>query len=300
MRTQALSSYLSRVGLENIVNIDDTNLTSYYKDICSKEYSTTQSFWRSYQTSGFGQATVVSEGTAIPEDDIFTGYPKDYTPVKRGLGFSISTEASESDQYGALRDIATKLRNAFRRTKEQVAANVINNATSSSYTGPDGKALAATDHPLDSGTASNLMTAGAFGATNLEDMIEAMVSQEGHRGDPDPCMGPFYLYIHPGLGALARRVTESPMLQGTANNDLNIYNRGRIVKVVDSPYFTDENFWAIRAANNDDHGLLMVNRRGIRVKSEEDIDLDAMKYRATEMYLASFNNWRGYRHNAGA
>lgn len=299
MRVQALSD-LGRVGLQNIVNLDDKNLTSYYKDICSKEFSTTQEFWRSYQASGFGQATVVNEGTTIPEDDIFTGYSKDYTPVKRGLGFSISSEASESDQYGALRDIGTKLRNAFRRTKEQVAANVINNATSASYTGPDGVALASASHPLDSGTDSNLATAAAFGSLTLEDMIEAMVSQQGHRGDPDPCMGPFYLYVHPGLGAYARRVTESPMLAGTANNDLNIYNKGRIVKVVDSPYFTDENFFAIRAANNDEHGLIMLTRRGIRVKSEEDIDKDAIKYRTTEMYLCSFNDWRGYRHNAGA
>jgi hypothetical protein len=296
--TSAYSGYLGRVGLEHIANLDDNNLTSYFKDIVSKERSTNQTYVRTYQTSGFGQATVVNEGTTIPEDDIFTGYPKDWTPVKRGLGFSISTEASETDQYGALKDIGTKLRNAFRRTLEQQAANVINNATST--TGPDGKALAATDHPLDSGTASNLMTAGAFGALNLEDMIEAMVSQEGHRGDPDPCMGPFYLYVHPGLGAYARRVTESPMLQGTANNDLNIYNKGRVVKVVDSPYFTDENFWALRAANNDDHGLFILRRRGIRVKSEEDIDKDAMKYRATEIYVCGHDNWRGYRHNNGA
>ena len=304
MRVQnvsAYSGYLGRVGLEHIANLDDNNLTNYFKDIVSKERSTNQTYVRTFQTSGFGQAPVVSEGTTIGEDDIFTGYPKDWTPVKRGLGFSISSEASETDQYGALKDIGVKLRNAFRRTLEQVAANVINNATSTgAYAGPDGVALASASHPLDSGTASNLATAAVFGSLTLEDMIEAMVSQEGHRGDPDPCMGPFYLYVHPNMGAYARRVTESPMLAGTANNDLNIYNKGRVVKVVDSPYFTDENFFAIRAANNDEHGLFILRRRGIRVKSEEDIDKDAMKYRATEMYVCGHDNWRGYRHNAGA
>lgn len=299
MRTQALGTALGRVGLQHIVNLDDNSAMSWYKDIVSRQESTTQSYVRKYQVSGFGQAPVVNEGTAIPEDQLFTGNQKDYTPVKRGLGFSISTEASESDQYGALRDIGGKLRDAFRRTKEQIAANVINNATSSSYLGPDGICLASASHTLDSGTDSNLLTAATFGPLALEDMIESMVSQKGHRGDPDPRVGPFYLYIHPSLGAYARRVTESPNLANTANNDLNIFNKGRIVKVVDSPYFTSTTFFAIRSANNSEHGLFIVSRRGIRVKSEEDIDVDAMKYRATEMYVCSHDDWRGYAHNAG-
>lgn len=299
MRVEASSQALSRVGLQHIVNIDDKNTMTWYGDICSRKESTTQSYIRKYQVSGFGQAPVVNQGTTIPEDELFTGNQKDYTPVKRGLGFSISTEASESDQYGALRDIGTKLRHAFRRTKEQVVANVINNATSSSYLGPDGKALAATDHPLEIGAASNLLTAATFGALSLEDLIESMVMQEGHRGDPEPMMGPFYLYVHPSVGALARRITESPNLAQTANNDLNVYNRGRITKVIDCPYFTSTTFFSIRSASNDEHGLFIVSRRGIRVKNEEDIDKDAMKYRATEMYVPGFDDWRGYAHNAG-
>lgn len=299
MRTQALGTALGRVGLQHIVNLDDNSAVTYWNDITSRKESTTQSYIRKYQVSGFGQAAVVNEGTAIPEDQLFTGNQKDYTPVKRGLGFSISTEASESDQYGALRDIGGKLRDAFRRTKEQAAANVINNATSSSYLGPDGICLASASHTLDSGTDSNLATAAAFGPLALEDMLEAMITVKGHRGDPDPRQGPFYLYCHPSISAYARRVTETDKLQGTANNDTNAFIKEGVVKVVASPYFTSSTFFAIRSAKDSEHGLFIVSRRGIRVKSEEDIDVDAMKYRATEMYLCSFDDWRGYRHNAG-
>ena len=114
MRVEAASAYLGRVGLDHIVNLDDKNLTNFWKDIVSREFNTTQSYWRVYQESGFQQPTVIAEGTTIPEDDLFTGYLKDITPTKRALGFSISTEASESDQYGALANIGAKLRNAER------------------------------------------------------------------------------------------------------------------------------------------------------------------------------------------
>lgn len=300
MRLEAMSQALGRVGLQQIVNVDDRNTMTWWKDICSRQENTTQIFNRKYQVSGFGQAPIVNQGTTIPEDELFTGNQKDYTPKKRGLGFSISTEASESDQYGALRDIGTKLRHAFRRTKEQVVANVINNATSASYTGPDGVALASASHPLEIGTSSNLMSAVPFGPITLEDMIESMVQQEGHRGDPDPRVGPFNLYVHPTIGAYARRVTEATQLAGGNDNDPNVFNGRRIVKVVDSPYFTSTTFYAIRSVNNDEHGLFILSRRGIRVKSEEDIDKDAMKYRATEMYDASFDDWRGFAYSAGA
>jgi hypothetical protein len=297
MRLETSAEALGRVGLQHIVSLDDNNEISFAQDITSRKESTTQIYIRKYQTSGFMQPSEIGEGTTIPIDDIFTGNSKDYRPTKRALGFYISTEASESDQYGALSNIGKKLRGSFRRAREQSAANVINNATSSSYTGPDGKALAASDHGLDSGTASNLIV-GVFGPLALEDMIEAAKETEGHRGDPDPRMGPFNLYVPTVLEAYAGRVVGSNNLAGVGDNDTNKFLNTRISKIVASPYFTSTTFYAIRSAN-DDHGLFHVSRRGIRVKSEEIKSKDLMAYYCTEMYLDSFDDWRGFLYSSG-
>jgi len=297
MRLETSAEALGRVGLQHIVNIDDVNEMTWWNDICSRKESTTQIYVRKYQVSGFGQAPVVAEGTTIPTDDIYTGNQKDYRPTKRGLSFYISTEASESDQYGALNNIGKKLRSAFRRTKEQVVANVINNATSASFTGPDGVALASASHPLASGTDSNLIV-GVFGPLALEDMLEAHTSTKGHRGDPDPRMGPFNLYVHPTIEAYAGRVVGSAKLASTDNNDTNKFLTTRIAKIVASPYFTSTTFYSTRSAS-DEHGLFFLTRRGIRVKSEEIKSKDLNAYYTTEMYLASFDDWRGYQHSAG-
>jgi len=299
-RVQANTAALHRVGLQDIVTLYDDGNPSWWKEIAPVEISTTQQFHRFLSEGDFGLAPIVGENSPISDDDIFYGYQKDITPVKRGLGFSISTEAMESDQYGRLSGIVPKIKKAFNQTKEQAVANRINNATSTSstYVNPDGKALAATDHPLDTGSDSNLITT-AFSASALETMVQNMKMQYSHRGLPDPQMGPYILMIHPAQEFLAERILFSSGQQGTANNDENRIGK-RITKIVASPYFTSTTFWALRNASAKDQPFAMLNRRGLRVKTEEDIDLDIMKYRLTEMYVPFERGWRGYYHSTGA
>jgi len=42
-----------------------------------------------------------------------------------------------------------------------------------------------------------------------------------------------------------------------------------------------------------------LERRAIRVKYKEDIDLDIVKYRLTEMYAFFENGWRGFYYSTG-
>lgn len=293
------SSQLHRIGLEDIFAQYNEGMTSFWKDIAPLSMSTTQAYIQFLQEGDFKMANIVGENSPIADDDIFYGHTKTVTPLKRGLGFSISTEAQESDQYGKLSNIIPKIKLAFNKTREQAAANRINNATTGGdYANPDGKALAATDHPYDGGTASNLSHA-AFGPTALETMVEDMIMTVSHRGDPDPQMGPYDLMIHPSQNFLAERVLFSEGQQGTANNDSNRIGK-RIRKLISSPYFTNQTFFALRNSDKRQQPFAVLERRALRVKTEEDIDLDIMKYRLTEMYAFFERGWRGFHYSDGA
>src|ERR1044072_1811063 len=123
------TAQLHRVGLEDIFAQYNEGMTSFWKDIAPLSMSTTQAYIQFLQEGDFQMANVVSENSPIADDDIFYGNAKTVTPVKRGLGFSISSEAQESDQYGKLANIIPKIKLAFNKTREQAAAERINKAT---------------------------------------------------------------------------------------------------------------------------------------------------------------------------
>jgi len=298
-RVIADTTQLHRVGLEDIFAQYNEGMTSYWKEIAPGSMSTTQAYIQFMQEGDFSIAPVVGENSPINDDDIFYGNLTKVTPVKRGLGFSISTEAHESDQYGKLTNIVPKIKLAFNKTREAASAARINNCTSTSaaYVNPDGVALASASHTTDTGTTSNYMTT-AFGPTSLETMVQNMIMTVSHRGDPDPQMGPYDLMIHPAQNFLAERVLFSDGQQGTANNDANRIGK-RIKRLISSPYFTNTTFFALRNAEKRQQPFAVLERRALRVKTHEDIDLDIVKYRLTEMYVFFERGWRGFHYSAG-
>lgn len=298
-RTIVETPELHRVGLEGILEQYSEGLTAIYDDIAPFKVTSNQSYIQYMQEGDFGTAPVVTELMPINDDDFFEGYKFNVAPVKRGLGFMMSTEADETDQYGRLSRIVPKIKLAFNQTKEQLAANRINNATSTSfpYTNPDGAALASASHLADGANQSNYMTT-AFGPSGLESMIQDLILTDSHRGLPDPQMGPYDLMIHPQQNFLAERVLFSYGQQGEISNDVNRVGR-RIRKLISSPYFTNTTFFALRDANASRQPFGHLTARGIKVRFKEDIDIDALKYRVTERYAFFERGWRGFYYSSG-
>jgi phage major head subunit gpT-like protein len=123
-------------------------------------------------TSGFGLASVKSEGNSIAYDEERQGFTTRYTHVTYGMGFIVTREAFDDDQYDVVgQRKAQGLAYSIRQTKEVLGANVYNRAFNSTYTGGDGKELCATDHPnVAGGTWSNELTTAA-------DLSEAALEQ---------------------------------------------------------------------------------------------------------------------------
>jgi len=299
-RVIADSPALARVGLEDIWGQYNDEETTIWKDICPASFSTLQSFIEMQQDGDFGMAPAVDEANPIGDDDFFVGNDFKVTPFKRGLGFSIGSEAHESDMYGQFAKVVPKLKRAFAQTREQAGADQINYATSASgvHANPDGLALASTAHTYDGGTTSNLMTQ-AFGPTALENMAQNLMNQISHRGLPASEMGPYDLMLNISQAFLAERTLFSEGQANTANNDVNRIGK-RMRKLITSPYFTNTTFFALNSANTKRQPLCVCERRGIRVKYKEDIDIDVYKWRVTEMYCMFARGFRGLYYSTGA
>jgi hypothetical protein len=108
-------------------------------------------------------AVVKSEGAAVTYDTEQQGFTSRFQHVNYGLGFIITQEMMEDDQYMLVGERRSKaLARSMRQTKEINAANVYNRAFNTSYLGGDGKAMIVSDHPnVSGGTYSNVISVAA-------------------------------------------------------------------------------------------------------------------------------------------
>ena len=113
--------------------------------------------------SSFGLASVKTEGGPIVYDTERQGFTSRYNHVVYALGFIITREIYEDDQYGKVgAQKAKALARSMRQTKEIIGANIYNRATTAGYTGGDGIVLCSTAHlNVAGGTYSNKIATDA-------------------------------------------------------------------------------------------------------------------------------------------
>ncbi|WP_025229091.1 hypothetical protein [Fimbriimonas ginsengisoli] len=311
-----MSPLLGREGLNDVISLYNTKNPGIWQKIAKVE-NTTDYFYRVLQEGDMGPALAMGgnaggnptgEAAGIQYDDFQTPYTKDYYPLKRGIGFAISSEAMESDKYGVIARKGAKMAKSMNKTLEADVANFMNLATSSGFVGPDGQPLASSSHGLDSGVGSNIVNIAAgssssnylaLGPLALEQAIQELVQQQSHRGDPMMFMGPYKLYVASALWGLARRIVDASGVQGTNTSDPN-WAGGYVDEVVMDPYFTSPTAWALRSSKDDEHGLTLISRRENRTKEQFDIDKDAWKYTLTRIWAKAIEDWRGFIYSPGA
>ena len=129
--------------------------------------SSTKAYEETAGVSSFGLASVKPEGDSVSFDTASQSFITRFTHVTYGLGFIITREMIEDDQYTVVGDLRAKaLAMSMRITKETVAANVYNRAFSGSYLGADGLEMCSTAHVAKNGPtyANELTTAAVLSA----------------------------------------------------------------------------------------------------------------------------------------
>jgi S-adenosylmethionine/arginine decarboxylase-like enzyme len=243
--------------------------------------------------SSFGLATVKSEGQSISYDSERQGFTTRYNHVVYALGFMITREIYEDDQYDVVgKKKANALARSMKQTKEIVAANIFNRATTAGYTGGDGVVLLSASHPnVAGGTWSNLPTTAAdLSEAALE---QAVIDIAAFRDDRGLLIAakPKKLVIAPANMFEAKRILGTDGRVGTADNDLNaMKTMGIIGDVTVNHYLTDADQWTIVTDVAD--GLKYFERRGDQFEMDNDFDTENAKFKATARYSFGWSDPR--------
>ena len=252
-------------------------------------------------TSHFGLAVAKSEGSPVTYDAARQGFTSRYQHVVYALGFIITREAFDDDQYDVVGKLkAQSLAFSMRQTKEIVAANIFNRAFSTSYLGGDGASLIASagggGSPSHPNVAGGTYTNGVATAIDLSEaaLEQACIDIADFKNDRGLkiAVRPRKLVIPKELMFEAHRILKTDGQVYSADNTLNaIKTMGMIPEVVVNHYLTDTDAWFI--LTDVKNGLKYFERNGDEFTMDEDWDTENAKYKVRARYSFGWTDPRG-------
>jgi hypothetical protein len=241
---------------------------------------------RSIQDRFLGMARTKTEGGATPTDNN-AGQRWKYSmePIEVGLMYVITRKAIDDNVYKeAFRPTNLGLQKAHVAFWNAQAASLLNTAsTYNNAVGGDGKAILATDHPIDTGTWSN--TASTQQQLNETSLLAGMKQVWGSFYDEAGILidaNIEELVIPVGQADVAIRLTESILRPGTANNDPNAIKtlNGGISKGVRTMrYLTNANSWFLKTSVP---GLIYLDRVTFEMDMFVDFSTDNLQVKSYE------------------
>ena len=220
-------------------------------------------------------------------------YNQEHTEI--ALGYAITRKAIDDNLYKTqFQPSNLGLIESFNQTKEIYGANVINTSTTyNASVGGDGKALIATDHPIDGGTVANrpatdvelneaTLLAGMIAIrTNFKDQAGLKVFARARK-----------LLVPPQLEPVAIRLTKSELRPGTADNDVNaiISTSGGLPEgYITNDFLTSATAWFL-LTNID--GLSYMERVKFETDMQVDFVTDNLLVKGYTRYSFGYYNWR--------
>ena len=274
-----------------------------YTRIFEKE-TTDQAFVRDVGVTGFGLAAQVGEGQGVHYDTAQQGFVKDYTIVDYGLGFIITRNMVDDDQYRRpAKNRARALAFSMRQTKEILGANVLNRAFDSNYTGADGLEPCSEVHLNAGGAGGTYANEPDNGLDLSNDALEQMwidiAGWTDDRGNKISAQ-PRRLIIPPALKFEADRILKTVQEPGTANNDINAVRAAGVIPegAFVNHFLTDSDAWFV--ITNIPNGLKYIERMGDTFSTDNDFDTDNAKFKAIFRCAFGWTNPKGIYGSPGA
>lgn len=277
-------------------------LTGKYEQIPSQydkvfqKLNSNMALERTAEMRYLGLAKLKTEGSAtLFDNNAGERYVYNQEHVEIALGYAITRKAIDDNLYKTqFQPSNLGLNQSFHQTKELYGANVLNTANVyNSNVGGDGKALCATDHPIDTGVIANrpspdvdlnettLLNAMIAIRTNFRDMAGLKVFARGRK-----------LVIPPALEPVAIRLLKTELRPGTADNDVNaiFMTAGGLPEGYFVMDFLTSNFaWFLLT---DIRGLSYMQRIPYETDMQVDFISDNLLVKAYERYSFSYYNWR--------
>lgn len=236
------------------------------REMLFKVVSHDRDIWQSSEVHDMDLFLEVPEGSDYSFRRPKQGASKTLSPVKYGLGFSISEEMVDDGKFDMIADMVRKLGRSAKESQEIQAMNVFNNGFSSETTA-DGQALYASAHTLPSGlTFRNKLSANSDLSTTsldqaLTDFETVFVGDSGIIYN----IRPKYLVVAPANKKYAMELIGSDLKADSADNNINSLKQEGLM-VVSSPHLTDSDAWFLQAAPAET-GLRIISRKPIETKA---------------------------------
>ena len=261
----------------------------------------TKAYEDTFSTATFGPLAKKAELAATMLDEPLKLGGVRFIHDSLALGFLMSEEMREDDQYGIANDLAGALGRSGRITSELYGHDVLNNGFSAAkYVGRDGLALFSAVHPLR-GTGGTYGNTPAVAVDISEAGIEAaiasfdnMVDDRGITSEKTPRI----LLVTPGDRMLAKRLLNSAGMPGGNNNDINpLADEGLTLMV--SNWLTDPDAWFL-IAGPDESPLIFYWRKAADTKTWDDDNADGTYHKIKQRHSVGFDDWRGIWGSPGA
>lgn len=272
-------------GLKAIYGKEYSKYPTQYTEVFDTE-SSTRAYEEILGISGFGLAKATPQGSPVSYDTEQQGFLWRQTHVTYQLGFIITKEMLEDDQYDKVApQRARELAWSMQETREVIGANVLNNAFNVSVAYADGKSMISSARPLVAGgTWSNQIAVAAdLSEAALEQAVIDIMKYTDDRGKRIS-IKPRKLIIAPENWAEADRILKSEYRVGTSNNDISaIVKAGRIPEVFVMQRLTDADAWMIKT-DVPTNGLIYMSRVEDSFSEDNDFETDNLKYKARARY----------------
>ena len=280
-------------GLNALFGLEYKRYENQHAEIYTTETSD-RAFEEEVMLAGFASAPTKQEGAGVVFDQANETFTARYNHETIALAFAITEEAIEDNLYDRLAARYTRaLARSMANTKQVKAANVLNNAQNTAFTGGDGKTLINSAHPLSSGgTFSNVLsTAADLNETSLEQSLIDIQAFVDERGLKIASQG-VKMIVPKELQFTAERLMKSPQRTATADNDINaIASMGMVPQGYRvNNFLTDtDSFFLLTDVPN---GLKMFVRSPIKTAMEGDFDTGNVRFKARERYSFGFSDPR--------
>lgn len=253
----------------------------------------------SVQITGFGLARRKESGAEITMDNAKQGYSNRVAHTTWALGYRITEEARDDNQYKqTIGRLTPMLARSMRATKEIVGHNILNRAFDNNYVYGDGKALCSNAHPTEgAGLQSNI---AAISAEISDAAMRAMYYQARLARDEKNIPIDFRMkniIAHVTKELEIKEILKSDKLVNTNYNNINVWNDGLVKGVICTPYLTSSSAWFMQTDCPD--GLIMYKRKGLVVDVDTDFNTKDVVVTARERYSHTVNDWRAIYGNAG-
>ena len=251
---------------------------------------------RSVSMEYLDTATVKSEGGPTSFNNTpGEKYVYNQEHIELARGFAITRKTIDDNLYKTeFGPNSMGLRNAFLRTEELYASDVLNSGTTyNSAVGGDGVALFSASHPVDGATVSNIASPAV--SLNESALLNAQVAinanwrdNANQRMDAKPQM----LVIPPQPEPVAIRLLKTELRPGTAQNDVNaiLSTQGGIPNgYMVWNYLTSSFAWFLKT---DQPGLVFMNRIAFETDMSVEFSSDNLLVKGYQRYSFNYNDWR--------